>query len=324
MPITPLAAPRRLIRNPLGSGLNIALYHHLTDQPGEIDGPLGVATAPGLFEAHVQRLARDYEIVDLATALSGRLPRRPLLITFDDGYRSILELALPVLARLGVPSVFFLSAAFLEPGSLPLDHLLAWLSQRVEPEALEPAVTGRPAAGVTVTQLIDLVADLSYERRMRLGEQLAERHCVDRGAIRAESGLFLDVHELPLLTALGCEVANHTQSHVFCRCIADEAIGNAELVDHARKLERWAGAPVRAFSYPYGRRRDATPLVERLLSESGHEASFLVESRPNPLRHAGRVWNRVSLDGCATSRLTAQLEVFPHLRAFRDRVRAST
>ncbi len=299
-------------------GLRVALYHHVADLPNDLVGPMRITTPVALFKAHIGRISRDYEIVDLDDVLSGHLPPRALLITFDDGYRSILDVALPALAQLGLPSVFFISAAFLEPASLPLDNLLCWLAGQIGVETLEEAVTGHPARGYRVDQIIDCVADLPYERRMRLGDELTERYRVDHARIRAESGLFLDHPELPRLAELGCEVANHTQSHVFCRSIVNDAVGTVELVNHRQQLERWAGTSVRAFSYPYGHHCDATPLVERLLAESGHEASFLVESRPNPVGHAGRMWNRVSLGNCPLSWLTAELELLPRLRAVRD------
>jgi peptidoglycan/xylan/chitin deacetylase (PgdA/CDA1 family) len=306
------------------AGLQVVLYHHLADEPSglarELTHELRVATPPALFEAHLRRLARDYDVVDLDQVLSGRLPRRPLLITFDDGYRSVLDVGGPILRRLGLPSVFFVSAAFVAPGSLPLDNLLCRLAQQVGAEAVEQAVTGRPGTARTVDALLGLVATLPYARRARLGDELAERFGVDRAQLRRESGLFLEHTELPRLAEFACEVGNHTSSHLFCRAIADEAAGEVELVEHKGRLELWAGTRIRAFSYPYGRRRDATPLVERLLAESGHEATFLVESRPNTRRRAGATWNRVSVQDRPVARLGIELEVLPRLRALRDRV----
>ena len=55
--------------------------------------------------------------------------------------------------------------------------------------------------------------------------------------------------------------------------LPDEEVAREEIVEHARRLEQLTGRPVRAFSYPYGQRRDATPMVERILRESGHSAS---------------------------------------------------
>ena len=122
---------------------------------------------------------------------------------------------------------------------------------------------------------------MPYGRFAGLGDELAERFEVDQAALRAESGIFLDRQDLAGLAADGCEVANHTRSHLFCRSIPDEEVAREEIVEHARRLESLTGRPVRAFSYPYGRREDATPMVERMLRESGHEASFLAESRPH-------------------------------------------
>jgi peptidoglycan/xylan/chitin deacetylase (PgdA/CDA1 family) len=56
--------------------------------------------------------AGGWQVVDLATFLHGLsspdfLPERSALITFDDGYRSMLTITLPLLQRLGLPSVLF-------------------------------------------------------------------------------------------------------------------------------------------------------------------------------------------------------------------------
>jgi peptidoglycan/xylan/chitin deacetylase (PgdA/CDA1 family) len=132
--------------------------------------------------------------------------------------------------------------------------------------------------------------------------------------------MFLDPEDLAGVAAYGCEVANHARTHLFCRSIVDE-IAHNQLVEHARRLESLTGHPVRAFSYPYGCRDDATPMVERVLRESGHDASFLAESRPHLTESLGRLWNRVTLDGCPTWRIGPELELMPALRVGRDRLR---
>ena len=64
--------------------LRVVLYHHVTDYPSSLVDQLALSTPPDFFEAHVRKLARDYEVVSLDAVLSGVLPRRALLITFDD------------------------------------------------------------------------------------------------------------------------------------------------------------------------------------------------------------------------------------------------
>ena len=258
---------------------------------------LEVSTSQAVFETHMHKMARDYEVVSLDAVLSGgNLPRRALLITFDDGYRSCIEAALPILRRLGLPSVFFVTGACLDPDSLPLDNVLSYLCGAV---GMDHVGENADPAGrrVTFLQLLDIGATMPYGRRLDVGEELAERFRIDQASLPADRRLFLDPEDLSGLAADGCEVANHSRSHLFCRSIVDEASADSQLVEHARRLESLTGRPVRAFSFPYGRRQDATPMVERVLRESGHEALFLAESRPDLQGILGRLRNRVSLDG---------------------------
>ena len=271
----------------------------------------------------MRKLARDYEIVSLDTVLSGKLPRRALLITFDDGYRSFLDSALPVLRLLGVPSMLFVTGACLDPYNLPLDNLLSYLCTSVGLERLASALDPHARGTRTFLQLLDMVAMMPFGRFVNLRDELAERFEVDQTALRAESEIFVDPQDLAGLSAVGCEVANHTRSHLFCRSIPNEEVAREEIVEHARRLESLTGRPVRAFSYPYGQRKDATPMVERILLESGHSASFLAESRLHLNGHAGRVWNRVRLDGYATWRVGPELELMPAVRGGRDWLRAT-
>jgi peptidoglycan/xylan/chitin deacetylase (PgdA/CDA1 family) len=297
--------------------LRVVLYHHLSAQAHPLLDGLGVTTPPRLFEDHLLRLERSYEVVDLEDVLSGRLPERALLITFDDGYRSVLDVAAPIMRHRGLPGVVFVSERFLEAGELPVDNLLCWLSHQIGVAALETAVFERPATGLDLGGLIGSLAGLPLKRRLALGASLAERFEVDCGRLREDSGLFLEPDQVRSLAGSRLEVGNHTRSHVHCRAVVSEEDAAAELVDHRRRLEQLAGAPVRSFSYPYGSRHDATPFVEGALAASGHEARFLVEARPNGTSAA---WHRVSLQDTPASRLHVKLEVLPRLREIRDRL----
>ena len=314
-----LAAPGSGARPPLRA----VLYHHIASTLSSLVDRLGVTTSPDVFEAHLRKLARDYEIVSLDTVLSGKLPRRALLLTFDDGYRSFVDSALPLLRQLGLPSVLFVTGASLDSSTLPLDNLLSYLCASVGLERLALALDPRARGSGGFVQLLDLLASMPYGRFVGVGDELAARFQVDQRALRADSGIFMEPADLAGLAVDGCEVANHTRTHLFCRSITDEDVAREEIVEHGRRLEQLTGRPVRAFGYPYGQRRDATPMVERILRESGHSASFLAESRPNQNGGDGPLWDRIRLDGYASWRLRPQLSLMPALRDRRDRLRGT-
>jgi peptidoglycan/xylan/chitin deacetylase (PgdA/CDA1 family) len=70
------------------------------------------------FVEHLRYLQESgWQVVDLATLLGGlarpdSLPERSVLLTFDDGYRSMRSVALPLLLQFGYPAVLFVPTDF--------------------------------------------------------------------------------------------------------------------------------------------------------------------------------------------------------------------
>jgi hypothetical protein len=111
-------------------GLTVALYHAIVPSESSFERGLGIATRPEVFEAQIAHLAKNYDVVDLDTVLSGKLPRRPLLITFDDFYASVLTFAKSVLKPRGLPSVFFVNPDIVGRDAIGLDNVIAFCVNR--------------------------------------------------------------------------------------------------------------------------------------------------------------------------------------------------
>jgi peptidoglycan/xylan/chitin deacetylase (PgdA/CDA1 family) len=98
----------------------VLMYHVIDDPPRSAPYP-DLYVARRDFRAQVRRLARaGYEAVTLGRVVDawhGRatLPARPIVLSFDDGYRSHLTSALPVLAAQGWPGVLNLDLSNLAP-----------------------------------------------------------------------------------------------------------------------------------------------------------------------------------------------------------------
>jgi peptidoglycan/xylan/chitin deacetylase (PgdA/CDA1 family) len=70
--------------------------------------PAALSVTPEAFERQLAMLARrGYRGARLTDALSGNRDGRVVSVTFDDGYRSVLELAKPILDRHGYPGTLF-------------------------------------------------------------------------------------------------------------------------------------------------------------------------------------------------------------------------
>src|SRR2546422_11280523 len=97
--------------------LPILLYHKIDRIPPGSRYPKNYVT-PEQFEAQLAFLGRHgYTSVSFADYIAYRrgerlLPRRPIILTFDDGYRSNRTIALPLLRQFGFTAMIFLVAAY--------------------------------------------------------------------------------------------------------------------------------------------------------------------------------------------------------------------
>jgi peptidoglycan/xylan/chitin deacetylase (PgdA/CDA1 family) len=106
----------RPVRGKHDSPVPILMYHVVADPPADAPYP-GLYVDSADFAAEVRWLARHgYHAVTLDQVYAywrhGQpLPRRPIVFTFDDGYRSVYVNAFPVLRRHGWPAVLDLLVA---------------------------------------------------------------------------------------------------------------------------------------------------------------------------------------------------------------------
>lgn len=305
-----LPARRRCVRS--------VLYHHIGEDQA-CTARLGVSISPEAFERHVKLLVREYEPVSLRQVLDGDLPERPLLFTFDDCYRSVLEVAAPILRSHGVPATLFLTTGPVFGGEALLDHV-ASLADRETRGDIVRLLDGTPLArrGEVRTAgdlLLGAAPRLTAGRRRELAESLAARLGTTLDAIARESGLFLRPEELPRLVDLGFELGAHTDTHVHVRALAAEEFV-PELVAPARRIEAAIGRPVEAFSYPFGSAVDHTAAAATVLESAGCRVSFLVEGATNA-REAGPVLYRSSVAKMEASEAILELELLARVRGLR-------
>lgn len=99
------------------SDVLVLCYHALSP-----DWPAALSTTPERFEEQLQLLlSRGYVGATFERAVTDPPAKRTVAVTFDDGYRSVVDLALPIMQRLGVPGSLYVPSDF--PGT---GRPLAW------------------------------------------------------------------------------------------------------------------------------------------------------------------------------------------------------
>ena len=120
------------VRAALRRDLRILAYHRVLDS---IE-PADFSFDPELISASSDAFRRQLSIVkrrfapmrfdELIDCLDRRrpVPRRAVLITFDDGYADNAVVALPLLQRFGLKATFFIATAFLDGGRMWNDDVI--------------------------------------------------------------------------------------------------------------------------------------------------------------------------------------------------------
>ncbi len=106
------------------------MYHYLSTPPADANSiRRDLSVTPAQFEAHLTYLRQaGYETISLnqlAQAAAGQisLPPKPIIITFDDGYRDSYENAFPLLKKYGYTATFFI---FTQPIDANNVSYLSW------------------------------------------------------------------------------------------------------------------------------------------------------------------------------------------------------
>jgi peptidoglycan/xylan/chitin deacetylase (PgdA/CDA1 family) len=154
--------------------LRILAYHAIADL-GDDRRLAEYGVPPRLFEEQLDALiGSGWSFVGLDAVLAalageGELPRKALLLTFDDAYTDLLEVACPIIAERGLPGVVFAVAGKLggtnewdnRHRATTLDLLDADGLRAVEADGIEVGshtVSHRPLTEVPETELEEEIA----------------------------------------------------------------------------------------------------------------------------------------------------------------------
>ena len=80
------------------------------------------------FYAQLRNLYRDFQFVELDEYVAAKNKKNLAVVTFDDGYLSVLDVGLEVLEELSIPATIFVNTAFLSGGVFWRDKIRSILS----------------------------------------------------------------------------------------------------------------------------------------------------------------------------------------------------
>jgi len=292
--LTAMMQLRRYAPGP--STISILTYHHVADEDTAYPYDPGVADAtPAQFRRQMEMLARyctPIGVDELIRAVEGApLPKNPVMVTFDDGYRSCHDVALPILRAVGMRATFFVATGYINDRKLYWwERIAICLSQARVPAAIinyPRTVEVSSKSPDSQRKLADLIKDTPNLDVKRFLDELCAAFGVEwSDDIEANhaGNLVLSWDQVRGLSRAGMDVESHSRWHRVLQTLDDDLLHD-ELVGSKQDLESQLGRPCRAIAYPVGRRISHVARIRAAVAAAGYRIGMSNASG------ATRIWS---------------------------------
>lgn len=300
-PLTKLRRAAGRARRYLEKRVLILLYHRVAES--DLD-PWALTVTPDHFAEHLQVMREYGRVMTLdglsAGVASGNLPRRSIVVTFDDGYADNLANAKPLLERYDVPATVFITTGYLgkdrEYWWDELERLLLLPTQL--PDTLTLSVNGSQSSWQLGKTADDArpSSDAGWRAWSRnspsprhslyrsLWQMMHAMHESERSQIRNDllkwAGAIASARPThrPLSVEQTLELADGGLVDVGCHTVTHSRLSALSVSEqreeiHGSKvrLEEILNRPVKLFAYPYGGESDYTFETATLVQDEGFD-----------------------------------------------------
>lgn len=259
--------------------LRVLTYHRIAGPERDPQlSPRLVSATPEVFARQVQHLASHYHVlglVDVLEAVEARrgLPRRAVLITFDDAYRDFLEVAWPILQRHRLPATLFVPTAYPDRPERGFwwDRLHRAFTDPARSELVLREIGKLPLQTraerlAAMQQAIQRCKQLRHDEAMLLVEAI----CDQLGEDNVHHPSVLGWEELRALASAGVAVCAHTRWHPLLTRLSRQR-AREEIAGSQADVEQEIGDGLPAFCYPDGAHDD---VVVELVRQEGFVLAF--------------------------------------------------
>jgi len=270
---------RRISPQGAHARLSTLIFHRVLPEP---DPLFPDETDVVRFDAVCRWVKAWFNVLPLDEAVLrlGRreLPERAMTITFDDGYADNHAVALPILARYGLPATFFIATGFLDGGRMWNDTVIESIRCCSNP-TLDLSTLGIEALGVldltdfaqrrrSIDIVLRAIKYLPVDERSSVTERIASL-----AGVQPRNDLMMTSQDIRGLRHAGMQIGAHTVTHPILAGLSD-ASARSEMLESKQHLERILDEPVTTFAYPNGQPGvDFTDRSVRIAREIGFKAA---------------------------------------------------
>ena len=278
-----LTSSLRKIYSGLGSCL---LYHRVIDDgniPIVYTPHIGLSVTQSTFFNHIKYLKHNFECIDLTTAIKlldeDKLPKRSIIITFDDGYEDNKSNALPILEHFDVPCTIFVTTGLIENTAN-----LWWFEQEfiigqinyIELDLKNSDIKIRQRIGsyqekyILLNQLNQIFKSISPEEQLELMAEM-RKMVTSKYSYKNQFLSWSDIKELSdhKLVTIGA----HTIDHLVLATLPPDRLYQ-EIYTSKDIIENKIQKVVHHFAYPFGSKAQAGSREFEACKQAGYMSAF--------------------------------------------------
>lgn len=285
----------RSIINLSPNRIRTLLYHAVEDQPGSYTAGLGMSICPDVFRRHLDYYQRHYNVVSVKDQIQGSESPCKVILTFDDGYASVADNAIPALEKRGMPATIYLIGKAVRGGMVWVNQLNHALNRH--PRVTMALIHSMP--GLANVAREDVIQQVQNTFPPSMIEQLMTRLEESLPPVTTPHQLFLSPEQIADLQTRGISFGFHSNDHYNLR-LCNEQVLRQQL--DSSDIDDMLDS--RTFAYPFGYCGDRE--ADRLEARGFQRTMLVQEDTPHP-RKSNLM--RSEPVGRSAARVFAQLEV---------------
>lgn len=272
----------KLVDMQMNGSCLVLLYHRVYDYQSD---PQLLAVRPENFEEQINYLKENYSLLSVeqfSWCLKNKLrfPNKSVLITFDDGYADNYLYALPILEKLKVQALFYIST-----GNLNSEKCFWW----DELEQLLLKDGNKLKAGTFTSNGVSMYVDSTLEVRMQFYHTLLlalrSMNTSDRQKVlddvynligssnpTSEFRCMTNEEVKKMAKSHSAIIGAHSVNHPSLTACSKEEM-DFEIAESKKVLEQITGKSIIHFSFPYGTKNDYNSQICERVKYYGFEFS---------------------------------------------------
>jgi len=242
------------------------------------------------FEKQIKFLKKYYNSISLPYLLQllkskKKLPKNPVILTFDDGYESNYKYAFPILKKYNIPASIFITTNFVNDREILWMDRIEYALNKTQLESVRLKILGET---ITVNEMTES-AKIKLLKKVKVLIKNGPQDKIEENVNNIIESLKVnsfDPASLPdiysplnwqqineMLDSTLISIGSHTCSHVILSKCTESRLSE-ELVKSKKIIESSIGAICDLFCYPNGQKADFNENTKKYLKESGYQCGL--------------------------------------------------